>query len=58
MHCFSSGIQDEILLLLDINLSFENYERSEKVQQQFPILLAIVKIFSLKCFFSDNALKS
>ena len=36
MHCVSSGIQDQVLFLLDIILSIENCERSQKWQQ--PVL--------------------
>ena len=36
MHCVSSGIQDQILPLLDIILSLENCERSQKWQQPVP----------------------
>ena len=36
MHCVSSGIQDQILLLLDIILSLKNLERNQKWQQPVP----------------------
>ena len=36
MHGFSSGIQDQILLSLDIILLLENCERSQKWQQPVP----------------------
>ena len=36
MHWVSSGIQEQILLLLDIILSLENCDRSQKWQQPVP----------------------
>ena len=51
MNCVSSGIQDQILLLLDIILSLENYERSQKWQQPVPNHFGDSEEFFSELFF-------
>ena len=58
MHCVLSGIQDQILLLLYIFFHSRIAKEVKSDNSQFPIILAIVKNFSLKCVILENKLKS
>ena len=59
MHCVSSGIQDLILLLLDIILSLESCERSQKRQKAVSNHFGDNEDFFIEMyFFLDNGLKS
>ena len=51
MHCVSSGIQDQVLLLLDIILSLENCERSQKWLQPDPNHFGNSKEFFIEMYF-------
>ena len=58
MHCVSNGIQHQVLLLLDIILSLENCERSQKWQQPVPDHFSDSEKFFIEMYFLDNGLKS
>ena len=52
MHFVSNGIQDQLLLLLDIFPSLGMSEKNQKSDNsQFPIILKVVKNFSANCVF-------
>ena len=58
MHCVSSVIQDQLLLLLFLFPSLGMSEKPEKNENnQFLIILMVVKTFSASCFL-DKGLKS
>ena len=52
MHCVSSGLQDQVLLFLDIIVSLEKCERSQKCDNsQFPIFLGDRDEFFIEMYF-------
>ena len=51
MHCVSSSIEDQNLLLLDIILSLERSERSQKWQQPVPDHFGHSEEFFIEMFF-------
>ena len=52
MHCVSSGIQDQILLLFDITLSLKNCERNQKWQQPVRDHFGASDEFFIEKYFS------
>ena len=57
MHCVSSGIQDQILLLLDIILSLKNCESSQKWQQPVPVHFGHSEKFFIEMYFCGQWIK-
>ena len=58
MPCVSSGIQDQILLLLDIVLPLEYCEIVKKWEQPVPDHFGYSDEFFIETYFLDNGLRS